>query len=179
METEDRNEATVRRFWDEVWGGGNFDVLQEITTEDFRCYAEPLAMDRRGVQWMIEAREFAAHYLGMTQFPPIPFVIDHILQSGETVSTAGHWVDLPATDWSKLLPYMAKNHREITGTWLEEQHVTLALHEIRDGKIARQWVTGLHDASLAVDTVVSRHEALRAQHHKSRGHPSPGRKRRW
>jgi len=173
------NEAVVRRFWDEVWAGENVDVLQEITTEDFRCYAEPFAMDRRGVQWMIEAREFAARYIGMTAFPPIRFVIDHIFQSGDTVSAAGHWVELPATDWSKLLPFMAKNQRNITGLWLEEQNVTLALHEMRDGKIARQWITGLHDASLAVDTVVSSHEARRATHKKTRGHPSPGRKRRW
>ncbi len=76
MGAEDRNEAVVRRFWDDVWVRGNFDVLREVTTEDFRCYAEPFAMDRRGMQWMIEAREFAAHYLGMTQFPPTPFVID-------------------------------------------------------------------------------------------------------
>jgi len=179
MGAEDRNEAVVRRFWDDVWVRGNFDVLREVTTEDFRCYAEPFAMDRRGMQWMIEAREFAAHYLGTTQFPPTPFVIDRIVRSGDTVSTAGHWVGLPATDWSRLLPFLAKNRRDITGLWLEEPHVTLALHEMRDGKTARQWITGLHDARLAVDTIVSSHEARRGPRKKTRGHPSTGRKRRW
>ncbi len=159
--------------------GGNVDVLQEISTEDFRCYAEPFALDRRGVPWMFEAGEFAARVVGMTDFSPAPLVIDHIFRSGDTVSTAGHWGDVPATDWSKLLPYMAKNQRNTTGLWLEEQHVTLALHEMTDGKIARQWITGLHDARLAVDTIVSSHVARRATHKKTRGHPSPGRKRRW
>lgn len=173
------NEAVVRRFWDEVWVGENVDVLPEITTDDFRWYVEPFAMDRRGVQWMIEARHFAARVVGMAQFSPAPLVIDHIFRAGDMVSVAGHWVDLPATDWSKLLPYMAKNQSDDTGVWLEEQRVTLALHEMRDGRIARQWVTGLHDAMLAVDTVVSLHEARRKTHTKTRGHPSPGRKRRW
>jgi steroid delta-isomerase-like uncharacterized protein len=76
----DENVATVRRVFDEVWGRGNLDLIDEICAEEFVDH-DPVAGDgdRERLKELVSGYREA--------FPDLRFQIDETIDAGDTVIT--------------------------------------------------------------------------------------------
>ncbi len=72
------NVATTQRFFEEVWGGGKFDLVDELCTEGYVSH-DPVAgdADREG------EKRSAAGYRGA--FPDLTITIEEIFAAGDKV----------------------------------------------------------------------------------------------
>jgi len=109
---QNKNKATVRRLWEEVWNDRDFDLVDEIMSPD---YAEH---ERRFAPWWLAA------------FPDTQFTVEEMIAEGDKVVTRltfrgthqGEYMDIPATD----------KQVEAKGVWI---------HRLADGRIVegKQW----------------------------------------
>ena len=100
MSTED-NKATTRRFFEEVFNGGNLAVVDEIKSSSY-VFHDP------GVPEPIRGPEGFKHYLMMfrTAFPDLHSTIEDLIAEGEKVTVRftftgtqqGALMGLPPTD---------------------------------------------------------------------------------
>lgn len=124
MSTEE-NKRLVRRFWDEVFGQGRYDVLDEICAPDYHNHsrsrtAPGMPDNREGLRQIV-----MAYRKGI---PDVHFTIDDIIAEGDRVicrwtATGTHTGDLmgipPTNKWAS-----------VTGTELER---------VENGKLVEGW----------------------------------------
>ncbi len=79
MSTEE-NKATSRRFYEEVWNGGNLDVIDELVAPN-GVFHDP-SMTTQGPKGF---REYVTMY--RTAFPDVHFTIEDEIAEGDTVAT--------------------------------------------------------------------------------------------
>ena len=111
MSTE-ANKAAIRRYYDEVWHGGNLDALDEIVA--------PGLLHRQGDAQSGSQKDFIA--ATRARFPDLRFTISHLVAEGDLV--AWRW-DFRGTDAT-------------TGERVTQDGMTL--HRFGDGKVVERWM---------------------------------------
>jgi len=126
MSTEE-NKAIVRRINDEVWSGGQLDVIDELIADDFVGTVVGAQEQIRGPQGF---REFVVMY--RTAFPDLRITVDEQFADGETV----------VTRWTAT----GTNEGELMGMPATGKQATTAginINRISGGKLVEGW--GLFD----------------------------------
>jgi steroid delta-isomerase-like uncharacterized protein len=125
--SKEQNIEIATRHVEELWNKQNYDVIDELYSEDFviqSLWPNPLLPggqgDREG------ARKAAAGWLGT--FPDMHFTLDHVVADDEKVITVS---TCTATDTNGFLGAAPTGKPlEVTG---------ILIHQIQDGKITRLW----------------------------------------
>src|SRR5947207_3881955 len=78
------NKALVRRFYEEVWGGGDLDVADEVFVHEYERHDFRAGDAAPGAEGQ---KQIAAAF--RTAFPDLTWEIDFILADGDLV--AGRW----------------------------------------------------------------------------------------
>jgi len=121
------NKAVSRRFFEEVWNGGDMDALQQLAAADIVLHDRDEG-DFRGLE---AARALVSSY--RTAFPDLRFAIQEQIAEGDKVAT--------------LWKATGTHRGELMGIPPTEKHSTttgITLDRIADGKIAES--TGVWDA---------------------------------
>lgn len=115
------NKAIVMRTHEEIWGGGNLDLINELYSPDYVAHwAYGEDTDREGIASMItEAR---------TAFPDMTEEVVHIVAEGDFVVT--HFIS-SGTFTGEM------NGLEPSGKKMSRPEI--AVHKIINGKIVEQW----------------------------------------
>ena len=122
MSDEERNKALMRRFYDELWSGGDLEALPEIIAEDF--------VDRQCPPGAPSGREGLAGLVAAwrTAFPDMRESVEHLVAEGEMV--VGHFT-------------MRGTHEgEFMGVAPMGRSVTMSVVDvvlIKDGRISELW----------------------------------------
>jgi steroid delta-isomerase-like uncharacterized protein len=80
----ERNKATVRRFYEEVWARGNLDVADEVFADDYVRHDFRPGNPVPGPEGQ---KRIAADF--RAAFPDLEFVVDFLIAEGDMV--AGRW----------------------------------------------------------------------------------------
>ena len=118
----DENIAVIRRMFDEVWGKGNVDVIDEVATEDF---VDHDALTGDGDRE--SAKQSAATY--REAFPDLQVEIVDIFASGDRVCT--RW-RAQGTFENELMGFQPNHERG-------EPVEGITIDRFADGKIAESW----------------------------------------
>ncbi len=124
MSTTEQNKALVRRFYEEVFNQGKYEVLDEITASNFDNHSPNnppgLPNGREGQRQLV--------MLYRNAYPDVHFTIEDIIAEGDLVVC--RW-SATGTMTGELLGIPATNRRgSITGTDIER---------IENGKLAEAW----------------------------------------
>jgi predicted ester cyclase len=118
------NEAHVRRFIDEVWSGGNLDVIDELTTPDVILHSAVLPGPAHG---RAALREYV---LGLrTACPDLQFTVEEFLVDGDRIANRGFFHGTHTGDLLGIPP----TNRPIKVGYTEFAHM-------RDGQAAEIWI---------------------------------------
>ena len=118
----DQNAATARRVYDEVWGQGNLDLIDEVCTEDYVGHDPILGdTDREASKRAIEQYRNA--------FPDLKFEVDDVIADGDKVVVRWH---ATGTFENELMGF-SPNHEP--GQPIEG----IGIDRFEDGKIAEAW----------------------------------------
>ena len=115
------NKALVLRTHDEVWSGGNLDVIDELYSVDYISHwADGEDSDREGLKKMVnEAR---------SAFPDLKEQVVHVVAEGDLV--VSHFISSGTITG------------ESNGGDASDRKISrpeIAIHRIADGKIVEQW----------------------------------------
>ncbi len=121
------NKATNRRFVEEALNPANFDLVDDLFTEDFVNHGAPpgVSPDRDGLkQYMARVRK---------AFPDFHAEIDEMVAEGDLVIfySTGY-----ATHEGSL--------RDEAPTGKRVESISFTMHRMRDGKIAERWYMANH-----------------------------------
>ena len=121
------NKATNRRFIDEALNPANFDLVDELFTEDFINHGAPpgVSPDRAGLkQYMARVR---------AAFPDFHAEIDEMVAEDDLVIFYSTGTAIHAGSLRGEAP---------TGKRVES--ISFTMHRMRDGKIAERWYMANH-----------------------------------
>ncbi len=79
MSEEEQNEALMRRFYEELWNGGNLEAIPELVAEDF--------VDHQAPEGQTSGREALAGLVVMwrTGFPDMEESVEDLISKGDKV----------------------------------------------------------------------------------------------
>ena len=114
--------ATARRIFEEVWGQGNLDLIDEVCTEDFINH-DPMTgdTDREAGKQVIAGYRQA--------FPDLHFEIDEIFEAGDKVVARWHAEGTFENEFMGLQP-TGQRGEPIGG---------INIDRFEDGRIAESW----------------------------------------
>lgn len=121
--SEEENKAIVRRFYDEVMGKGNLDVLDELVAVDFRDHGETL-MGSPQSRDVLRQGIIATH----EAFPDINIYIEDIIAQGDMVGVQGTMRCTHQGEFLNVAP---------TGNQLSWKG--LVMWRVVDGKAVERW----------------------------------------
>ena len=117
------NEALARRVFDEIWNGGNLDLIDELYAENFVCHIEP------NDDWKGRDAVRDAVNLIRGTFRDFEDRIDDVVACGDKVAVR-----------STMSGTFRESKSEENGTdELRVSTLTLLIYRIADGQIAEQW----------------------------------------
>lgn len=122
MSDEERNKALMRRFYEDLWSGGNVGALSEIVAEDFVDHQAPAGgpSGREGLAELVRVWRSA--------FPDMRESVEHLVAEGDMV--VGHFT-------------MRGTHEgEFMGVPPTGRSVTMSgvdVVRVRDGRISELW----------------------------------------
>jgi steroid delta-isomerase-like uncharacterized protein len=124
MATDD-NKQLIRRYYDELWNGWNYDLITELIAPDisFRGSLAVTVFGRNGFQQYMSAVR--------TAFPDFHNTIEELIAEGETVVAR--------------LSYRGTHEGELLGVAPTGHAITytgIAIFRIRNGMIEEGWVMG-------------------------------------
>ena len=111
MSTE-ANKAVIQRYYDEVWNGGNLDVLEEIMA--------PGLLHAPGAPQAGAQKAFIA--AARAKFPDLHYTVSNMIAEGDLVA----WV------WES----QATNPE----TGKRQTQAGMTMHRVRDGKMVERWM---------------------------------------
>jgi len=117
------NEALVRRFYDEVWSGGNVDVAEEIFAQD---YVRHDLRPTRAAPGGAGMAAIAAAFRGA--FPDLRMDVDLILSDGELVAARWTSAGTFSGPWGDVSP-----------TGVRATFSGVNIFRIRDGRVVELW----------------------------------------
>ena len=118
----EQNKAVVRRLFDEVWNGGNLDVIPELYGTDFVAHYRPPVDFGEGLDGVR-----AAVQRMRTAFPDYHEEVRLLIAEGEFVVA---WFTVTGTHEGDL------GHAPPTGKRFEIEEI--AIFRLRDGKVVEQ-----------------------------------------
>jgi len=120
--SEDANKALVRRFYDEVWAHGNFDVADEVFADDYERH-DFRAGNPPGPEGQ---KQIAAAF--REAFPDLTWEVDFILADGDFV--VGRWTATGThlASWAGVEP-----------TGRSMQFSAINVFRFSDGKVVELW----------------------------------------
>ena len=118
----DDNVAAARRVFEEVWGEGDLDLIDELCTDDFVSH-DPISgdTDREGSKQVVT--QFRA------AFPDLKLEVDEIFAAGDKVVARWHAVGTFENEMMGLQPTHERGS-DIEG---------ISIDRFEDGKIAESW----------------------------------------
>jgi predicted ester cyclase len=119
----EQNKEVIRRFYAEVMGGTNVDLVDELVVEDFVDHGETLFGSPRGRETLKEAIVG-----GHSIFPDMHVTLDDMIASGDYVGVRG---TMRCTQQGDFLG--------IAATGNELQWKGIAMFRLENGKIAERW----------------------------------------
>ena len=128
-------ETLVRGYIDAVWNGRDLDRCRDFITEDFVVHIGGM-LTLRGAAGVRAAFQMAA-VAAATERWPERYRIDHLFTAGERVITRLSLPEAVGDDGSTRRELYAgdPNANLADEDWL----MAIAIHRIRDGKIAEEW----------------------------------------
>ena len=118
----EENKAVIRRLFDEVYNGHDFDVLDELVAEDVVNHSA-VSEHRHGIEGFRRVMEW-----GMNMSPGARYEILGIIAEGDMVACR---VSVSGTMQGELFGVPA------TGKVFSAEHVHW--HRVEDGKLAERW----------------------------------------
>lgn len=119
------NKAVVQRFIDEFVNGKNYDLADELFTEDYLRHDPQTPSGVRGVEPFLEAMKDLN-----TAFPDSEVHVGEIIAEDDLVSFEGRMTATHEGTFQGIAP--TGNEVDVQGN---------AMHRVRDGRIAETWAT--------------------------------------
>ena len=130
--TEEQNKALVRRYWEEGWGQGHIEVLEEVLAEDYVYHLPGLAIIIPAEQSPGAARADVAERIQeyRTDFPDLRITVEEVVAEGDRVAVRTTWSGTQAD------PLEAWDSPD-TGRYAARE--TWVFSRVACGKIAEGW----------------------------------------
>jgi steroid delta-isomerase-like uncharacterized protein len=124
MSVEEKNEALVRKFFEEAWGKGNLAAVAEFMATDYVAHHIPsgLPPGAEGLKQLIAAYR--------TAFPDLKINLDDIFGKGDRVAFRWSVSGTHLGDWFGVSP--TGNHVRATG---------ITIFRIDGGKVVESWTS--------------------------------------
>jgi steroid delta-isomerase-like uncharacterized protein len=119
----EENKALVRRFYEEVWGKGNFEAAREIFAED---YVRHDLRPGQGLPGPAGQQKIAADF--RAAFPDLRMTVDLMLAEDDLVAARWTTEGTHTGPWGELAP--TGKHARFSG---------VNIFRIRDGKVVELW----------------------------------------
>ena len=120
----ERNETVSRRFYDEVWNGGDLAVIDQLADPSAVTHDPSVAEDIRGTEGM---KELIASY--RRAFPDVKLVVADMFSDGDKVAV--RWT-ATGTHRGELMGLAPTGRRSsVTG---------ISIEHYRDGRVVEVWI---------------------------------------